>query len=149
MKRHTEIYNSYGDFLQREDKTLNGVSPDFAARNPGFVEDNSTNKGCWNTWGSSECSYCWSCDGCHRCENLEYCIDCTDCTGCMDCTDCKGCNEMQGVQRRGEKNNMDDAEAHKNLENTLSFKLVNIHLKISEALAELQETLIEIQKLEK
>ena len=48
-----------------------------------------------------------------------------------------------------EKNDLDDARAYKNLENTLSFKLVSIHLKISDALAELQDTLIEIQKLEK
>ena len=48
-----------------------------------------------------------------------------------------------------EKNDLDDARAYKNLENTLSFKLVNIHLKISDALAELEKTLLEIQKLEK
>ena len=48
-----------------------------------------------------------------------------------------------------EKNDLDDARAYKNLENTLSFKLVNINLKISDALAELEKTLLEIQKLEK
>ncbi len=32
----TQVFNTYVDFLAREDKEVNGVSPAFAAANPGW-----------------------------------------------------------------------------------------------------------------
>ena len=39
----TQIFKSYEDFLNRADKSLNGVSEDFAAAHPDFEKDNETN----------------------------------------------------------------------------------------------------------
>ena len=44
----TEIFETYEDFLKREDKKVNGVSAAFAENNPNWEEDNKTNIGCWN-----------------------------------------------------------------------------------------------------
>ena len=41
----TEIFKSYKAFMQREDKTTNGVSPRFAERFPNYAEMNETNTG--------------------------------------------------------------------------------------------------------
>lgn len=60
----TVIFKDFSDFTKRKDKTVNGVSEDFAKENTDFENDNATNKGCWN---------------------------CTDCTRCKSCTDCEGC----------------------------------------------------------
>lgn len=48
----TQVFETYTDFLEREDKKINGVSPNFA----GVCDD--SNVGCWN------------------------CVDCTDCKDC-------------------------------------------------------------------
>lgn len=56
----TQIFQSYSEFLNREDQTINGVSPQFAERVPDFEKQNETNKGCWN---------CVSCVRCERQKN--------------------------------------------------------------------------------
>ena len=66
----TKIFNSYSDFLQREDKNENGVSKIFAANHPNWQRENESNKGAWG------------CSGCSRCSR------CSDCSGCSDCSDC-------------------------------------------------------------
>jgi hypothetical protein len=63
----TQIYESYTAFLNRSDKSENGVSGEFAAEYPDFKKRNATNKGCWN------------------------CSDCRGCSDCSDCSDCRGC----------------------------------------------------------
>ena len=63
----TLVFESYAAFLSREDKNINGVSPEFAKNNPRFEADNEINEGCWN------------CSGC---------FDCSDCSDCFDCSDC-------------------------------------------------------------
>jgi len=73
----TQIFNSYAHFLNREDKTANGVSPEFAEKYPDFEAQNETNSGCWNC---SDCRYC------------RYCSDCSDCRYCSYCSDEKGKN---------------------------------------------------------
>ena len=55
----TEIFESYRAFLQREDKSVNGVSPRFAERFPNYAEMNETNTGCWNCY---DCKYCKNCE---------------------------------------------------------------------------------------
>ena len=59
----TEIFENYREFLQREDKTVNGVSQGFAHMHPDYEIGNKTNEGCWN------------------------CTNCTDCIDCFYCTD--------------------------------------------------------------
>ena len=63
----TQIFNSYQDFLNREDKTINGVSIKFSVEYPNYAEQNETNDGCWNCRSCSDCSYFSYCS---------YCIDC-------------------------------------------------------------------------
>ena len=36
----TKIFNSYSEFLKREDKSINGVSPEFAEAHPDYEKDN-------------------------------------------------------------------------------------------------------------
>ena len=59
----TLIFNSYQEFLNREDEDINGVSTAFAEAYPNYGKDNETNKGCWN------CSYCSDCSGCSGCSD--------------------------------------------------------------------------------
>lgn len=65
----TEIFKSYLEFLRREDKTVNGVSPEFAEKHPDYEKQNATNKGCWDC---SRCSGCSSAKGKHRELNKEF-----------------------------------------------------------------------------
>ena len=83
----TQIYKNYSDFRDREDKALNGVSPEFAELNPEWEKQNAKNDGCWN------CSYCSDCSGCSYCID---CIDCSGCSGCIDCIDCRYCSDCSG-----------------------------------------------------
>ena len=61
----TQIFASYPEFLQREDKKANGVSKEFAEENKNYEAGNTTNEGCWN------CSYCRGCRGCSDCRNKQ------------------------------------------------------------------------------
>lgn len=51
----TLIFKSFEEFQQREDKSVNGVSQEFADNHTYFEADNETNKGCWN------CTLCTLC----------------------------------------------------------------------------------------
>lgn len=48
----TQIFEDCSAFLNREDKCINGVDPEFAKQFPAFVEEKN-NKSCWNC---SDCS---------------------------------------------------------------------------------------------
>ena len=65
----TQIFESYSDFLRREDKNINGVDKDFANAYPNYEEQNETNNGCWNC---SRCSGCSDCSDCSDCSGLKY-----------------------------------------------------------------------------
>ncbi len=71
----TKIFLTYIDFFNREDKSINGVSPEFAKDYPDFAKDNETNNGCWN------------CSGCSDCSDCSRCYGCSDCSRCSDCSD--------------------------------------------------------------
>lgn len=95
-KMKTQIFKSYEDFLQREDKLINGVSERFAEKHPNWQEMNSSNKGCWNCVNCTNCTNCTDCTSCDNCTN---CYDCTNCHGCTDCSDCSrcfGCTDCTG-----------------------------------------------------
>lgn len=85
----TQIFKSYEDFLNRPDKTVNGVSEDFAKANPNYGDDNSNNTGCWNC---SECRNCKDCEWCKRCYYCENCYECEYCQNRSGRVDCKNLN---------------------------------------------------------
>lgn len=88
----TRIYKSYAHFLKRKNKEDNGVSPEFAAQNPNFKQDNLSNKGCYDC---SDCTDCHGCSGCHGCSDCSDCSGCYDCSGCHGCYDCSHCSGIQ------------------------------------------------------
>lgn len=87
----TQIFNSYQEFQEREDKTINGVSPEYAKRNPNYQEDNATNQGCYESsgcTGSIDCLQSWNlkdCTNCSTCSNSENCNNCSYCSWCYAC----------------------------------------------------------------
>lgn len=98
----TIIFKSFSDFLSRKDKDQNGVSEDFAIRNPNWEKENETNLGCWNCSGCSDCSDCSDCYDCRRCYLSSFssrCHDCTDCTYCTYCYDCSDCTRCYDCSR--------------------------------------------------
>jgi hypothetical protein len=70
----TKIYNSYLEFLNREQQEENGVSKEFAEKHPDYEKENSTNKAC------------------------SGCFGCFDCSGCFGCSDCFGCSRCSGLK---------------------------------------------------
>lgn len=124
--RKTEIFSSIGAFMERTDRSLNGVSSEFVAQHPNWEEMNATNNGCWNCEDCVNCancercircSYCFACEDCYDCArcvdsyccyHCVRCVDgnesrgCTDCyhaVCCTDCTNCHGCWNLTGKQR--------------------------------------------------
>ncbi len=69
----TEIFESYDAFLNRKDKTANGVSTQFANKYPNWKEMNETNTGCWN------CVECEDCSSCKECKTCQMCVECEMC----------------------------------------------------------------------
>jgi len=94
----TQIFNTYADFAVREDRKVNGVSPEFAEANPNWESDNASNEGCWNCRSCSycrscsDCSYCSDCRSCSYCSSCSYCRSCSDCSYCSDCRSCSYCS---------------------------------------------------------
>lgn len=94
----TKIFKTYADFLNRKDKSVNGVSPEFTELHPEYNEMNSSNWGCWNCVRCENCIDCTDCKRClrcHRCENCSdcsQCIRCTSCKSCVSCPDCVNCS---------------------------------------------------------
>ena len=69
---NTKIFKSYDEFLNRKDKSLNGVSEGFSKNNPNYLIENKTNVGCWN------CSHCDDCSGCFDCDDCSALVHCFD-----------------------------------------------------------------------
>ena len=80
----TQVFNSYDDFLNREDKKINGVDKNFALNNPLFLDENTTNQGCWNCIGCSDCIDSISC------RDSRLLRGCSGCSGCSRCSRCRG-----------------------------------------------------------
>jgi len=80
---NTQIFKNYDDFFERQEKIINGVSPEFAEKFPNYAEMNQTNTGCWD---------CYNCTECYGCRN---CIECQDCIRCNDLVLCTDCNRSQ------------------------------------------------------
>ena len=75
----TEIFNSYEEFLNRPDKSINGISINFALKYPNYEKDNETNNNCYN------------CLNCNNCINCDYCINCSYCTNSSLCDEYHHC----------------------------------------------------------
>ena len=67
----TKIFTNFWEFVAREDATQNGVSPAFAAANPGWKKENETNKGCWDAHNCQSCRGCYDCTNCYKCNNQQ------------------------------------------------------------------------------
>ena len=121
----TNIYKTYQDFINRENKKDNGVSEEFAVAHLDYEEDNETNKGCWNC---SRCSDCSGCSGCSRCSDCSDCSDCSRCSYCSGCSDCSRCSDCSGCSR---------CSGCSDKKGDLVFPVIeNIHQKVLEALPE-------------
>jgi len=88
----TQIFETYDQFQNRKDKSVNGVSPEFARAYPNWRQMNETNAGCWNCVNCKGCSDCINCDRCNDCVNCYGCGWCTDCDNCTDCNHCANCD---------------------------------------------------------
>ena len=86
----TKVFNSYKEYCEELEYTpnLNGVSAEFAKQHPNFVEDNSTNKSCWNC---ISCTKCYDCDDCKQCDDCSYCLRCENCSHSCRSINCKNC----------------------------------------------------------
>lgn len=78
----TEIFENFESFLNRPDKSVNGVSPEFAKGNSNYAKQNKTNTGCWD------------CEKCNDCEYCTYCLNCKRCDYCVSCNNRKDCYEL-------------------------------------------------------
>ena len=98
---NTQIFENHKAFTERENKSVNGVSPEFAAENPEW-DIESENKGCWNC---SHCSRCYGCYGCYGCSHCSHCSDCSHCSrcygcyGCSLCSRCSRCSDCSGDKK--------------------------------------------------
>lgn len=87
---NVRVFKSYEDFLAREDKTLNGVSAEYAQTfnslrsfHDSVIKGNKTNVGCWNC---THCRYCLDCVNCTLCKNSERLDSCIKCSNSEDLT---------------------------------------------------------------
>lgn len=71
----TEIFKDYGAFLSREDKTINGVSQEFADENPNWNQERK-NKRCWNCSDCSRCSKYTQAEVIRAIEDDRYTVPC-------------------------------------------------------------------------
>jgi len=77
----TKIFRNYKKFLNRPDKSVNGVKQYFIdCQSPkyDYQADNATNTGCWCCLNCTDCTECIKCNNCHNCYNCAYCINCWD-----------------------------------------------------------------------
>lgn len=98
-----EIFKDYQAFLERPDKSVNGVSPEFVERYPDVLlfdfslSGSSINEGCWNCLYCKRCKNCIECDYCTKCNNCSYCSDVHNSSDCLYCmrsdvlTNCEYC----------------------------------------------------------
>lgn len=135
IKRKTEIFASYKLFMQRKDRTLNGVSPEFAEKYPDYEQQNESNMGCYNCIGCTRCRTCVECQFCDNCrsscKNCSGCVDCKSCKNCVDCKSCKGCKNCKS------SNNCIKCKDLKRCNNLINRK--TLRLISSDAKAEIME----------
>lgn len=92
----TKIFKNFAHFVSREDKSVNGVSPEFAAKYPNWEAENRTNDSCWNC---HRCAHCSICTGCKYCNNCTECVDSYNCKDCYDVNFSKHMNSCSNCMR--------------------------------------------------
>lgn len=108
----TLVFESFEHFSKRENKSINGVSKEFAEKHSDSLQQNATNYGCWNCSGChfcasctdcflcTCCTSCFDCRGCRNCQNCEFSKTlsfCSNCSRCTDCIYCQSCNHSQNL----------------------------------------------------
>ena len=84
-----QIFKDYDEFLNRSDKSVNGVTQKFLDENYLILEHLQLK----------------NCIGCFNCFNCKDCINCKD---CLNCEDCKDCNHQ--VKQKGLTSNKENIE---------------------------------------
>jgi len=81
LQLFSQTFESYSDFLNRENKNINGIlSKDIESelQLTRWQEQNETNKGCWNVRGfgknNKDCTNCFNISDCENCENCEHLV---------------------------------------------------------------------------
>lgn len=77
----TKIFINKSHFDQRPDRSVNGVSREFAMMYPHWLEQNTHNTACWECVECQDCYRCVGCVNCWRCNTSENCINCNSCVG--------------------------------------------------------------------
>ena len=138
----TQIFENKEQFDAREDKSINGVSHEFAERHPNWAEMNESNTGCWDCWGCVDCVDCTNCNlcndciNCSDCKNCTWCEDCDNCTDCYRCYRCKNCENCSGSRNCEHCDNCYYCDKGKNLSFVAQGKeftppkIPNIHQKV-------------------
>ena len=91
---NVQIFKNYEEFLQRQDKTINGVSEEWLD-DYGLTFDDIKLINCEGLWNCDNCEGCINCENCFNCLNCTYCIKCigcVDCTCCSNAYECKNCS---------------------------------------------------------
>ena len=79
MKSITVEFESFDDFLRRDDKTINGY---LKGKKKPETNQFTNCIGCWNCYNCTNCVDCINCNNCDYCEYSTNCDDCDDCTNC-------------------------------------------------------------------
>jgi hypothetical protein len=93
----TKIYNDVGEFYLRKNLAENGVDKQFALNNPNYINDNITNKGCWNCLSTIYSHGCYNCENCnnlHLCGMSKNCSFCYMSMGLINCTSIIQCEYL-------------------------------------------------------
>lgn len=128
-----EIFRDYSDFIERKDKTINGVDEDFAIKHPDYSEMSYHNAGCWNCidcYNCDYCSYCVDCISCDYCSYSKELIYCRYCVSCEGCIRCYGCNDIKNGNELKAINNKQYSKKSFNVP-----VVENIHQKLLEAVS--------------
>ncbi len=98
----TKIFESFGEFADRADKSINGVSPAFAKEHPNYESDNKGNVGCWECVACWGCVECIDCVRCNESVRLTWCGGCYESVGLTSCHDCVALMHKTGYRRNQE-----------------------------------------------
>ena len=92
------IFKNVNDFLEKTSgqSVQNGCTQDFLESYYNndyslWMEDNKTNRYCFNCRKCEKCEYCNECDYCTKCVNCDTCETCENCKFCHTCEGCKKC----------------------------------------------------------
>jgi hypothetical protein len=130
----TKVFKSYEDFLNREDKTLNGVTEEFFEAYKSGIYD-SDNEGCWNCKSCSDCVGCVNCRDCQsstNCINSNLCYNSEDLVGCNDCDFSQKCVNCTSSRYMTSCTNCSDSEYLHNAKNRFANDRIRMNIPVIE-----------------